>query len=416
MRSHLLRLGSTPLALAACLVVSSTARADNSNPNLIPFGETESFLGNAGVGRANDTGAVYYNPSGLAELESGRISVSGAVYMSFSVQYQAALNIDNTNIPLSVSGFDTIPSTYVAVRKLGDWVGAFSVLVPTSMILSDHVSFTTPNTTTNVVYTTQTSDLWVGLSLARKLDEHWSLGLTVFGMQHSETDVIGVDIANGAAFGTNLERTSLDALGLSAVVGVTYIPTSWVRFGARAQTPFFQVHGSGDTYEVTHPLTGASSTENIQGTGNYGKPFDFSLGTAVSPAPWFTLLADVSLQLGLSYTEFPLSTDFGDVTTLKTVPRVNVGVELTPDPSYPIRVGFLYDPNANGGNPGDSGYTGEDFFGVTAGVGFASPHVRTCVGGFYLWSNGEATVSGTSNVAPYNSRAYGALLTTAYSF
>ena len=78
MRSHLLRLGSTPLALAACLVVSSTARADNSNPNLIPFGETESFLGNAGVGRANDTGAVYYNPSGLAELESGRISVSAA--------------------------------------------------------------------------------------------------------------------------------------------------------------------------------------------------------------------------------------------------------------------------------------------------------------------------------------------------
>jgi hypothetical protein len=148
------RVRSAPLAVVASLVVSSAvgiARADNSNPNVIPFGETESFLGNAGVGRANDTGAVYYNPSGLAELESGRISVSGAVYMSFSVQYQAALNIDNTNIPLSVSGFDTIPSTYVAVRRFGDWVGAFSVLVPTSMILSDHVSFSTPNTTTNVV-------------------------------------------------------------------------------------------------------------------------------------------------------------------------------------------------------------------------------------------------------------------------
>jgi hypothetical protein len=267
------------------------------------------------------------------------------------------------------------------------------------------------------VYTTQTSDLWVGLSLAHKLGDHWSLGATVFGMQHSETDVIGVDIENGNVFGTNLERTSLDALGLSAVVGATYIPTDWLRIGARVQTPFLQVHGSGDTYEVTHPLTGASSTENIQGSGNYGKPFDFSLGVAVSPAPWFTLLADASLQLGLSYTEFPQSTDFGDVTSFKTTPRFNVGAELAPDPSYPIRVGFLYDPNATSGSPGDSGYAGEDFFGLTAGVGFASPHVKTCVGGFYLWSNGQATVSGTaSSVAPYNSQAFGALLTTAYAF
>jgi hypothetical protein len=190
------------------------------------------------------------------------------------------------------------------------------------MILSDHVSFTTPNTTTNVVYTTQTSDLWVGLSLAHKLGEHWSLGATVFGMQHSETDVIGVDIEEGTTFGTSLERTSLDALGLSAVVGATYIPTEWLRFGARVQTPFIQVHGSGDTYQITHPLTGASFSENIQGGGgNYGKPFDFSLGTAVSPAPWFTLLADISLQLGLSFTEFPSSTLFNDVTSYKTTPR-----------------------------------------------------------------------------------------------
>jgi hypothetical protein len=417
------RARSTPIVLAALLVVlggASNAGADNSNsnPNLIPFGETESFLGNAGVARATDTGAVYYNPSGLAELESGRISVSGAVYMSFSVQYQAALNIDNTNIPLNVSGFDTIPSTYVATRRFGDWVGAFSVLVPTSMILSDHVSFTTPNTTTNIVYSTQTSDLWVGLSLAHKLGEHFSLGATVFGMQHSETQVIGVDIENGPnAFGTNMERTSLDALGFSAVVGATYIPTGWLRVGVRAQTPFIQVHGSGDTYEITHPLTGASSSESIQAGGNYGKPFDFSLGAAVAPAPWFTFLADVSLQLGLSFTEFPASNDFNDVTSYKATPRVNVGAEFLPDPSYPIRVGFLYDPNTNSGSPGDPGYAGEDFFGLTAGVGFASPHVKTCVGGFYLWSNGQATVSGTDNaVAPYNSRAFGALLTTAYAF
>jgi hypothetical protein len=418
------RLRTAPIVVVACLVVGTTttladADASASNPNLIPLGETEAFLGNAGVARATDTGAVYYNPSGLAELESGRISVSGAVYMSYSVQYQAALNVDNTNIPLKVSGFDTIPSTYVATRRFGDWVGAFSVIVPSSLSLNDHVSFNTPKTTTNVIYSDQISDLWLGLSLAHKIGDHFSLGVSVYGMQHSETLVIGADIEEGTtAFGTTQERTSLDALGLSAIVGATYIATDWLRLGLRAQTPFIQVHGTGDTYETLHPLGGAGSTEDISAGGNWGKPFDFSLGAALSPAPWFTLLADVSLQLGLTYTEFPSSNDFGGTTSYKTTPRLNAGVEILPDPSYPIRVGFLYDPNANSGNPGDPGYAGEDFFGVTAGVGFASPHVKTCVGGFYLWSNGQATVSGSANnaVAPYNSTAFGALLTTAYAF
>lgn len=412
---------SACVAVVACLGVVGTtraARADNSNPNLVPFGETESFLGNAGVARANDTGAVYYNPSGLAELESGRISVSGAVYMSFAVHYDAALNIDNTNIPLSVSGFNTIPSTYVATRKLGDWVGAFSVLVPNSIQLNDHVAFSTPNTATNVVYSSQTSDLWIGLSLAHKLGDHFSLGATVFGMQHAETQIIGVDVQEGTTgFGTNLERTNLGALGLSAVVGATYLATDWLRIGARAQTPFIQVSGSGDTYSVTHPLAGASSTEDVHGGGNFAKPFDFSLGTALIPTPWLVLLADVSLQLGASYTAFPSSTQFNDVTSLKTVPRFNVGAELTPLPSYPIRLGLLYDPNANSGSPGDPGYSGQDFYGVTGGVGLNTEHIRTCLGGFYLWSTGAATVSGTDGAtASISSRAFGALLTTAYAF
>jgi hypothetical protein len=55
---------------------------------------------------------------------------------------------------------------------------------------------------------------------------------------------------------------------------------------------------------------------------------------------------------------------------------------------------------------------------VTAGVGLNSPHIRTCVGGFYLWSNGQATVSGGANnaSASFDTRAFGALLTTAYAF
>src|SRR5260370_3047483 len=166
-------------SLLACALLASDprfARADNKNPNVIPLGENESFLGNTGVGRANDSGAVYYNPSGLAELPTGRVSVSGAVYASISQHFDNFLSLDNTQIPLNASAFVTIPSAYAATRRFGDWVGAFSVLVPDSIEFDDHVTITTPAHPGNIAYFAPATEISLALCFARTLGERWSVG------------------------------------------------------------------------------------------------------------------------------------------------------------------------------------------------------------------------------------------------
>jgi hypothetical protein len=398
-----------PFGIVFCVTLGSVraARADSMNPNLVPLGETEAFLGNTGVGRANDSGAVYYNPSGLAELTSGRVSVSGAVYVAIHEHYDSLLNIDNTNIPFDASNFLTIPSAYVATRSLGEWVGAFSILVPDSLEFADHVAINTPNTKGNLIYSIGQNEYWFGLSAARKLGHRWSLGLSVFGIDHSQTSDVAFQEQTATSFSANLQHESLSVWSLSATLGVTFIATDNLRFGARAQTASLELTGSATTF--------TTAGEDLKGTSaSYRMPFDFSVGTAVTPTNWLTFLADVSLQLAGSYSDVPAS-QLDNQVVLKVTPRLNLGVEMWPAPVVPVRLGFLYNPSANGGDPTQQGYQRDNYYGFTAGIGLNDTHVRTCVGGFYIFSDGEYT-SSTGMTAPESTRAVGAMLTTAYVF
>jgi hypothetical protein len=424
------RVRSAGVAAAAWLMIASlapTARADNKNPNLLPLGEAESFLGNAGVGRANDTGAVYYNPAGLVELGEGRISISGSIYLSVSTHYDSFVRFDNTNIPFDNSGFFTIPSAYVATRRLGGWTGALSVLVPTSFQASNRLPFATPSTIDNLIQSTSQSELWVGLSAAHKLGDRFAVGLTAFGVLHEETATFGLDFQNPStmAFASDIGQTDSTVFGFVATLGLAYLPTDWLRFGFRAQSALLQVYGKETAYQEIHTVGSSGAPVSMgggeSGSANYAMPFDFTLGAAVTPAPWFAVLADVSLQTGASYSTFPSSASFNEDVTLRPTPRFNLGVEMHPAAAFPVRVGVYFNRSAEGRNPGDANYSKLDYYGLTAGVGLDTLlqqfKVRTTVGGFFAWGNGEATPIGTTaTTAAISSNAIGVLLTTGYAF
>lgn len=407
------------------LWVPTRADAYNSNTNrqLIPIGETEGFMANTGVGRATDTGAVYYNPAGLAELQSsGRVSVTSSVYASLNYHYDGAFYIDNSYVGYQASGFNTIPSFYVASYKLGDWYGALSILVPSSIQLENRAPFSTANTQSNLTQTLRTSDLWLGLTAAHKIDERWSLGVSIFGIQHQEAQSVGVDIGFPAASTTtgvtNSSQQSVSVLGLSAVIGASFVATDWFRLGLRFQTALVQLSGSADTFQISHATKAGvitTTSESLFGTpANYRLPFDFTLGTALTPCSWFSFLADVSLQLGAGYSSIPAST-LNEQVNLSPTPRFNLGLELKPAPWIPLRAGFYFNPSATGDDSGTEGYEAENFYGFTAGVGIKSSRVETGVGAFYIWSSGQTTPFGApGTTASASIHGVGGLLTTSF--
>lgn len=410
------------VAWGAVLSVARSARADNTNPNLIPLGKNESFLGNTGIGRANDTGAVYYNPAGLAEISSAKVALSGTVFASVSEHYDGIAVVQGQNVPFDASGFNTIPTAFVGTAKWGDWVGALSILVPSSLQFNGRATLSVPGFATNIVYSTTESEEWYGLSIARKLSPSVSVGLSVFGVQHQSSFVTGLDmegVAAGGAVGTMIQRQTVGVYGLLATMGLSYVVTDAFRLGLRLQTPMVQVVGRGESLQVQRITSAAGSApptgEDVTGQVNYAIPCDVGLGTAIRPVAGLTLLADVSLQLPASYQSFPASIN-SEAVSLQAMPRFNLGLEVAPVVAYPVRVGFYYDPSTQGGHPGDVNYQKVDYFGLTAGVGFNSEHVRTSVGGFYIWSSGQMTPADSTASAAVSITGVGAMLSTAYVF
>jgi hypothetical protein len=409
--------GSLGCGLVAAL--PATARADNANPNIVPLGQSESFLGNTGVGRPNDTGSVYYNPAGLAEVGSGQVSLSGTVYASVHEHFGGLLAVNGTNVPFDASGFEAIPTALVLTRQLGDWVGAFSVLVPLSLQFNDHTTLAIPGLPTNLIYSSSETEAWYGLSIARKLGPNFGLGLSVYGIQHETTSILGLDTINPAtgAFADILARQDLSVYGVLAIVGATYIASDAVRFGVRVQTAMAQVEGKGESYSITRgaaPVATPIASEDVSGAANYAIPFDLGLGTAVKPADWLTLVGDVSLQLGARYQEFPASIDNESI-RLQATPRFNVGVEAMPTPVVPVRLGFYYIPSARTGQPGDPDFEKINYYGLTAGVGMNREHIQTSVGGFFVWGNGQMTSTAPMS-ASWSATAVGGMITSAYVF
>ncbi len=409
-------------ASLACILESPVAFADLGNRQVIPLGEREAFMANTGTGDAADAGAVYYNPASLTQINSDRMSILGSVYLSFSTSSDSVAQIDNTAVPYSARGFNTVPVTFVITRKLSDWALAFSVLIPESLQVENRTTFQTPNTTGTLLQSYRLADTWVGISAAHELDSQWSVGASLFGILHSQTNTAAsvVDLTSGT-FVTVNARSQMSTFGLSLDAGVLFKASSWVSLGLRVQSPILQASGSADAYRALRTNSGNPVTEDLSGTKAYYQlPLDSTLGAAFTFSPKFELLTDLSWEAGTTYDSIPASVQNTHYSAALT-PRFNIGAEYKPAPAYPIRAGFFYNPSAisyeASVNP-DVAPVQENYFGVTAGLGVVYPHVETGLGVFYIWSHGQEFPSGaapgvTANVA---SNGFGAMLTTAYVF
>lgn len=413
------------LLCSLLLAVAAPAHADITNRQILPLGERESFLANSGTGDAGDTGAVYYNPAGLTALKSDKISVLGSVYLSYSTSTEALAHLDGTDVPYSASGFNSIPVTFVAAKKIAAWTLAFSALIPDSLQAENRSPVKTPSTTGTILQSYRLSDVWLGISAARPLDEEspWSFGATLFVVQHSQNNTAGilVDVPSGTnAFSLGISRVQLNTVGLTPNLGVHYRASKEINLGLRLQLPLIQIAGKADTYNALRSSAASvtPTTEDKADTQAYYQlPLDATLGAAFTPTPSVEFLTDLSFQVGTTYDSIPGSSLNNHYETGFT-PRLNLGIEAKPDPTFPIRAGFFYNPSALHYLSDGGASSRENYYGLTTGFAVITQHVESGIGFFYIWAQGEVIPAGgpIDARAKLSTSAVGGLLTTAYVF
>lgn len=411
------------MLLASCLLARPAA-ADGANRNLLPFGERAAFLGNAGI--TSERGdAVFYNPANLARLGHPNLSVSANVYAAFDLEADPLVVIEGVDQPFDASGFLSIPSSLVSTYQIGGWSLATAVMVPEALKLQNRVTFDSPTLHVTLLQENEQESLWLGAGLAREVAPGLMLGVSVFAIKESlsELTFLRSEIAGDPPMVS--EATSHrdgSVYNASAVAGVYWTASDRLGIGARLHVPPIRLTGNTDLYQsVNVPGDEMFTTEQEWQDVRTSAPLPWDMGVGVSfwPHRKLELLADVNLQLPATLTTID-EPDIPEIGTeeVETVlaPRVGIGAEWQFLSQWWLRLGGLYNRSAMK-EPDDSGDDPQEhFYGVTGGFAWQKDRTHTALGGFFLRSEADLLVDGADPPRKSDARTllYGALLTVSY--
>jgi len=413
------------LAVLLLLIGARGARADFANPNLIPFGEEEAFLGNAGIALDESTGATYYNPGALGFMRNKKISVYGNAYMADHTFVQTAAEVNGLGIPLNSHTFSTVPLSSVTIFGNERNTYAFSIHVPYTASFDFQMPLQSDSTNVTLIGNSASSSLWIGPSMGRQVSSSFGWGLSWFVVRYSQSS-LSITNLDAVVSGTSIQATA----GFSArqtawntllVAGAQWQLSPLWRLGARLETASLDIRGRSNYYSVG---TNAAVSQRFNKLVNendfysrYRLPFQIGVGAKYAAAARLDLLLDVSSQFPLDYQTAPSRPLYSDRVITHFVTRGNFGAKLRLNPNHCLLAGFMVNPSSiPAGSAPLNTISNENFKGATLGTQYDTGILVTSVGGFFLWSNGsyQLPVNTGPITSPIHHQIFGLLLSASY--
>ena len=377
-------------------------------------------MGNTGIAMSSSTGAVFYNPAGLATLTHPSISLSGSNYMYANLSANGFAYIDNTSINYGAKAFLPIPSIAASTFRLFNMTEAVSIVVPSLISLENQTNWKTPNTNLSVTNYENSQQIRFGSSLGffvPNTNEKLSFGFTIFVVRNTEVSSQSLQLLfpNGVNSGVFSQvHANAEVWGINSTIGFLYRPDPQWNLGIKIETPLLQLYGKADTYNSNQTfnsgtLTGAETPQSNL-NANFDLPLDLGLGASYSPIKSLQFLLDLSFQFANDY--IPIENDADGHITSNFTPRLNVGTEWTFIKHWNLLTGYFYNPSAmTGANEKD------DWMGFTSGLNFERDQYDMGAGTFYSWSEGHvAAAVDPTKTANVSTKIFGAFLTTSYHF
>ena len=403
------------------VLISCPLYAVEKNPNLIPFGEEEAFLGNAGIALETSTGATYYNPGALAFIPNRKVSVYGNAYNFNSVSVDSVGRINGVDIPTKSSSFSPIPSGSVTVFGNEKWMYAFSVYVPYSAQYDIQITVNTPAVNVNEILSNSSQSLWLGPSIAHKVNENFSVGLSWFITRYFESTNVMLYSATPSpnAVGSYAFRSKISSWDTLFILGGYWKVSESSSIGLRLQPPSIDVRGRSDFFTNTLSANATQQTsfivdeKDIYSRKKMGANIGVGWRHFISPRT--EILCDVNAQFPLHYQVSPSRPRFSTTVNTRFMPRLNLGTKWQFHPAVKLLGGLLWNPSTVRPKDTVDGLDRENFKGITLGLQREAGVLTTSAGGFFLWSSGEAVIVNSGGAtSKVSHQLYGLILTASY--
>jgi long-subunit fatty acid transport protein len=360
------------------------------NTNIMPLGDKEALLGNTGTGGLGSTGAVFYNPAALTQLEGSSFSLSGSAYMQYTFDAKPFAVIDGNELDYSGSGFQTVPTSLVMARSLGSWKVAFSLLVPTQFKYEGQQDWNL--TVGGIPYRLKVLQNYGeaifmgGLTVARKIDERWSWGVSVYGQYFSYISSSDVRISSTIDPARTLLTTTRDQrapVSLYVLAGL-HRQGEKLGLGLRVAAPSFRIQGKGAYYSYSYsalsdgtpPLVSETDLTGLK--ADFETPLDLRLGATYTASDKLRLALDASYGTGVQY-ESLSGQGFSVKEELESTYRISGGAEYALDNGRALLGGLSWTPSTS---TVDAVTNTIDFVSYTAGVKVTMGRSQTTLGYF----------------------------------
>jgi hypothetical protein len=408
------------------LLLAAPAAAQDAHYWSQQYGTRSELLAGAVVGSPQDLSTTYYNPGGLAQLETSSflLSASAFEYQSLAVEDADGLFTDASNDRLG-----TAPSLFTGMFPR-DWVRG---VLAYSFLTRQKFDLRINSWRADVLPASDGEQIGANVFIDRRLTEDWGgvtwsepfgevgIGVSLYGAYRSQrgrTELLSQPIPTGS---TGLDFSVVDdysywhfrmlaKIGLhwdneKASVGLTFTTPGLGLFGQGRAAYHRNVHGDS---ALGVPDIAESQVENGLSV-EYKSPASLAAGVRTSwgrsayylTVEWFDAVDPYDV---LDASAFP-QTGFGSTITaelrqeLKSVVNVAVGCEYTPRELVTVFGSFLTDFSAASPDPQISHAIATwDILQVTAGAAFRIGSVDFTLGMSY--GSGSEGFHPNSDVVP----------------
>jgi len=321
------------------------------------------LLGMAGAGTASvhDASAVFFNPAIMTRLDGTHLYAGGSV-LSPVTSFAGVAPYPGYGVTEEMQRRHFIPPTLYATHRLpGRWAVGAGINTPFGL----GVKWKNPDTFTGRYIVTKATlhTINANLSVARALDERWSAALGADAM-FANVDLqnrILEPVPGGGGAQVDVAKTDLKGdytAGYGWNAALSFVPDPRVRLGAFYRSKVIvDLDGNGDFTQI--PTGDASFDAGVAAalppdqamSAVLRFPAMWSGGVAYSPAPAWTIEADVNFVEWSVFRDLPIrfhQTPSANETLVEDYEdswQVRVGAEHRL-PGWTYRIGYYFDQAA----------------------------------------------------------------------
>jgi long-chain fatty acid transport protein len=231
------------------------------------YGDRDAGMGGAFTAVSDDPSGMHYNPAGLAYIYHDTVSTSSVNYSYTNKVFQDVLGPsqvmgDSQNYTRLSRNF--APSFIGVVKSINKYRLGFSIMNPVTENFDQYNTGYHPTampgvTNFRIRYSETNSRFLFGPSLARSINEKWSLGISLLALQDRRrvsSDTYASTMSG--SFNQDTTEYTRNSNGFQPVIGTQFMPSQKISFGFSLKHVFF-IHGRE---RFIQSLSGSNTTNS----------------------------------------------------------------------------------------------------------------------------------------------------------